>query len=262
MRVKPKSWIGLVVFLAYLILIIGVQLLLGIDYLRLGESESSILNWIVIPLAIGAVFLVVATTFLGWWRPVLVEKQRAPRWLIIPGALLVVASVAIIILRGFEGFTPTMVLYLALGTLLVGFCEELATRGVPIVGFRGSELTETKVWLFSTLLFAGMHLANFFTGAGLGVVLQFFFTFGAGTVYYLVRRSSGSIVWAMLVHALWDFATVGGTDDPLLASLILFGKILAGGLALLFVIIYLSKHKGQKVAQYGGETAPKPAPVG
>ena len=38
--------------------------------------------------------------------------------------------------RGYENRNATLIMLIAVGSLVVGFCEELATRGVLIVGFR------------------------------------------------------------------------------------------------------------------------------
>ena len=46
---------------------------------------------------------------------------------------------------------------------------------------------------------------------------QVFFAFLAGTVFYILRRVTGSLWWAMLLHGLWDFsvfaAGVGTASD-------------------------------------------------
>lgn len=64
-----------------------------------------------------------------------------------------------------SGVTRSMLWLLVTGCPLVGFCEEVATRGALIVGLRG-RLTEPWVWFVSTLLFGLMHLPNWVFGAG------------------------------------------------------------------------------------------------
>ena len=76
------------------------------------------------------------------------------------------------------------------GSLLVGFCEETATRGVLVVGFRAA-YSEPKVWFLSTLLFGLLHLPNWAFGAGPGAVGQVVLAFGGGTMLYLTRRLPG-----------------------------------------------------------------------
>jgi hypothetical protein len=99
--------------------------------------------------------------------------------------------------------------------LLVGFCEELATRGLLITGFRAA-WTEPRVWFVSTLLFALLHLPNWVFGAGPIAVVQALTAFFAGSMLYLTRRVTGSLIPAMLLHGLWDFSSFIG--DPAVIS--------------------------------------------
>ena len=38
-------------------------------------------------------------------------------------------------------------------------------------------------------------------------VTQVLLAFGAGTIFYIIRRVTGSLIWAMVRHGLWDFST-------------------------------------------------------
>jgi membrane protease YdiL (CAAX protease family) len=38
---------------------------------------------------------------------------------------------------------------------------------------------------------------------------------GAGTLFYVLRRSTGSILPAMVAHGLWDFTLFTAGDSPL-----------------------------------------------
>ena len=98
-----------------------------------------------------------------------------------------------------------MIVWLALGTALVGFSEEITYRGLALVGFRG-RYSEVKVWLFTSLLFGFLHGVNLILGQGaLLTVRQLVFAFVLGSVFYAIRRISGTIVVVMVLHALWDF---------------------------------------------------------
>ncbi len=81
MQVTPRPWIGITVFLLYLAAFYGTWITTGIDYNRIGESITTILTWYVLPLAVGAVVLIVAASVLGWWRPSLYDTNRGPAWL-------------------------------------------------------------------------------------------------------------------------------------------------------------------------------------
>jgi membrane protease YdiL (CAAX protease family) len=109
--------------------------------------------------------------------------------------------------------------WLALGTLLVGFSEELLTRGLAVVGGRAS-MHERWVWVFSGAIFGLIHVPNVLFGqSGAETARQVVFAFGVGMTYYVTRRISGTLVVTMVLHALWDFSlfiqahSVEGLDD-------------------------------------------------
>lgn len=249
---RPAPAVGL--FLAYLVVFYGVWIITGVDYQDIGDAADTLFKWYVAPLAAGAVVLVVGVSWFGWWRPVLSEKVRAPRWMIAPGLAMVLLAVVSINISDKSGTTAAMFLPLVLGSLLVGFCEETATRGVLVTGFRGT-LTEPKVWFLSTLCFGLLHLPNWVFGAGPAAVAQVFLAFTAGTALYLTRRVTGSLIPAMLLHGFWDFSTFVG-ELPAYASAFSF---IVGALALVTVWRLLSSEKGQRLPQAGVAAVPAPA---
>lgn len=248
MKVAPRPSAGALVLIAYLVVFYGIWAVNGVDYPRVGDSADTILRWYVMPLAGGAVVLVIAATLLGWWRPALFEVERAtPRWLIASPLLMLAIAVFILLGKDLSSTTGSMVLLLVIGSLLVGFCEELALRGLLIVGLRGT-FTEGRVWFLSTLAFGLIHLPNWAFGAGPGAVLQVVLAFLSGTVLYLLRRVSGSLIWAMLLHAFWDFASFIGTGS----SPITFGLLVLNGIVgLVFVRVLLQREKGRRIEQLG-----------
>lgn len=199
-------WLGILAYLIYLTVIFGVWIINGIDYNHIGDSEGTLLKWYVLPLVAGTIVISIIVTIYGWWKPSLFEtRKRLPGWVwVLPGAM---AAAAILNLSGLEGSkTALMWVYLVVGSLLVGFNEELVTRGQLIVALR-SRFGELGVWFFSTLLFALLHLPNTLFGTGPIGILQVLFTFLMGSTFYLLRRVSGTLIFAMLLHALWDFST-------------------------------------------------------
>jgi membrane protease YdiL (CAAX protease family) len=56
---------------------------------------------------------------------------------------------------------------------------------------------------------------NAFLGAPLGeAIFQVLLAaFTGGTLFYLLRRATGSIVVAMVAHGLWDFTLFTAADD-------------------------------------------------
>ncbi len=211
MRVQPRPSLAWAIGIGYGIFFLVLELIIGIDYDRIGTTTDTIVKGIVVPVAIGTLVLVVVTTLLGWWRPVLRElptdPSRPPLWLLAVPILVFIATLLGIDYGNLGNMGAAMILWLALGTALVGFSEEITYRGLALVGFRGG-YSEVKVWLFTSLLFGLLHGVNLVLGQGaVPTIRQFLFAFVLGSVFYAIRRITGTIVVIMVLHALWDFGT-------------------------------------------------------
>ncbi|MCU0308517.1 MAG: CPBP family intramembrane metalloprotease [Thermoleophilia bacterium] len=223
MRVRPRPAVGIAVAVAYAVVFIVVQLALGADYDRIADTTENVVRGIIAPVAAGAVLLIIVTTWLGWWRPALSERPSGPRWLWIVPALVLISAVVTLATGDPGSLSTELLVALAISTLLVGFGEELATRGVALVGLRG-RYGEVGVWFGTSLIFGLLHGLNLVTGQAIGPTLrQVGFAFLFGTVFYVMRRLSGTLILCMALHALWDFSTFahgGGeagaatTDSP------------------------------------------------
>ena len=218
MRVSPRPLIGIAVWLGYVIIVAVVGFLSGVAYNHIGDSAETLFRGAVLFLAVGAVYLIIVTSILGWWRPALFERERSRhRWPIIAPALMAVSIVVSLPLVDWSTIDAGYLLgLLALG-VIVGFNEELATRGLMLTGLRARQ-REVWVWLTTSVLFGLMHAVNIFLGAPIGqTLLQVGAAFLGGTAFYIVRRVTGSLVWAMLLHGAWDFTTFAtghGTVGP------------------------------------------------
>ena len=206
-RVKPRVWIGLLIYVGYVAAVFIVQSFSGIPYPALGDSGENLFRGVGLSLIIGAILLAITTTLLGWWHPALFDKAPATRrWPIIAPAVMAIALILNLVAvdwASYDGafFAASLVL------LLVGFTEELTTRGLLLVGLR-SRLSEGWVWFITSALFGLMHFVNVLTGQEIGpTAVQVLFAFGGGTIFYILRRVTGTLIWPMLLHGLWDFST-------------------------------------------------------
>lgn len=236
-RVKPRVWIGVAVWAAYVLLVYIIQLSVGIPYDELAVNGSNLFLGAGVSLIIGTVFLAVTATLLGWWRPALFDRQRSRhRWPIIAPIVMAIALVVNLVSTDWPAYDGAF-FAASLALVLVGFTEEMATRGLLLVGLR-ARLGEGWVWFLTSAMFAVMHLTNILLGAPVaGTVQQLGLAFVGGTVFYILRRTTGSLIWAMVLHGLWDFsafAVAHGTPGPL-ASVGSLLNIIAGLLALAFV---------------------------
>ncbi|MGO4299055.1 CPBP family intramembrane glutamic endopeptidase [Leifsonia sp. RAF41] len=237
MRVSPRPWIGIAVWVGYVVIVTVVGALSGVGYNNIGDSAETLFRSAGLFLGIGAVYLVIVTTILGWWRPALFERARSRhRWPIVAPAIMAL-SVAIALpavdwSRIDGGYLAGL---LTLG-ILVGFNEELVTRGLLLTGLR-AEFREVWVWLTTSALFGLMHATNIISGAPVAQTLQqVVLAFLGGTAFYITRRVTGSLIWAMALHGLWDFTTFAtghGTVGPS------FGLFLGvGGEVLALVVVW------------------------
>ena len=237
MRVKPGPAIASVLFVIYGALVSAIWAVNGVDYDTVAESSDSVLKGIVIPIGLGAAFLAVAATWLGWWRPAMVEEYRAgPRWaLLVPALLLVIALLGTVSID-FGAADGQTLLLIAVGTALVGFSEELLSRGLMVVGFRGA-LSERWVWFLSSLCFGLLHGLNAFFGQSVGATArQMVFAFVLGTAFYVSRRVTGLLAVTMVIHALWDFGAIG-TDNTGGDTLAIGGFLLYPTVLLAFIVL-------------------------
>ncbi len=258
MRVKPSALTAILAVVGYLVVVFAVWLVTGLDYDEIGDTVENVRDGIVLSVGAGVVYLVVITTVLGWWKPAIREPRRVgSRWMwIVPGLLLIGAILNLATTEWGEiDRIGAYVGLLALGTLFVGFSEELLTRGLAIVGGRGS-LHERWVWVFSSAIFGLIHVPNVLFGqSGQQTVSQVFFAFGVGMTYYVTRRISGTLIVTMVLHALWDFSlfvqahSVEGLEDgPTAAGGSLMGPAIIVGIFALVKIL-----KTGDVVEPGGD---------
>jgi len=148
---------------------------------------------------------------LGWWHPVLFDDGRTgPAWALAVPALFLLAALLGLTQIDWRSENRSVLPVLALGTLLVGFAEEVLTRGVLVVGGEQQGWSPLAVFLVSTGLFALLHGLNAFFGLPWqGTLVQIAIAFVGGTAFYVTRLSTGTLLVGILIHALWDFVTIG-----------------------------------------------------
>lgn len=234
MRVRPRAWVGLAVWVLYGVVVVVLQKSSGVPYTDFGDSPSNLWRGAVVSLVVGAAVLAVVTTWLGWWRPALHERRTTKaKWTVIAPGLLAVAVIGNLASTTWSAVSLDFVLAaLALG-LFVGFTEELTTRGVLLVGLRGS-VAEVWAVLISSLCFGLMHGINIFLGQSVAATVpQIGQAFLHGLTFYILRRVIGSLIGAMVLHGAWDFSVFSleqaGGSNPLAVL-----AIVAGVLALIF----------------------------
>lgn len=197
---------------AYLLVVGMVWWRNGVRYDALAQSRSSVVRGIVVPMGVGSVLLAVVTSVLGWWGPALTQSPPSgPAWaLVVPAVLTVAAFLGLTSIDWRSAAARDVLPALGVGCLFVGFAEELATRGLVLVGARESGWSELAAALLSMVVFSLVHAMNGLFGQSWKQTgAQLVLTLVAGAAFYVTRMTTGSLVVAMLLHAVWDFGLLG-----------------------------------------------------
>lgn len=261
-RVEPSARTAIIAIVGYTVVVFSSWIVTGLRYDEVGDSVENVRNGVTISVGLGTLYLVIVTTVLGWWTPAMREPRRVgARWmwaipvLLMVGALINIATTKWDRIDDVAAYTA----YLALGCLFVGFSEELLTRGLAIVGGRGS-MHEKWVWVFSGLIFGLLHVPNAFFGQSLpATISQVAFAFAIGTTYYVTRRVTGLLVVTMVLHAFWDFGVFIGAHaaeglDP--APQALGGLVQFPVIAIAIVALVKILRTGDVVEPGGDQLAP------
>ena len=260
MRVQPRPLITLGIAVVYMAIVGITWAVVGLNYDEVGDSTSTVVKGIVIPIALGGVFLAGVTSYLGWWGPAIHEAMRAPKWVWAVPVLMFLPGLGSLL-----GGAPSSdrsagyLVLLAIGTLLVGFSEEMLCRGTGLVGLRGG-FKEPIAWALSCLLFGLIHALNAFFGQSIGsTIQQIVFAFLAGSVFYMTRRVSGTLILCMLLHAWIDFTTLGfstaAADAKSPFTILGFAQYAAFLLALIGVFLVLRRGSSDETQTAGAHAA-------
>ncbi|MCY1693119.1 CPBP family intramembrane glutamic endopeptidase [Curtobacterium sp. SL109] len=180
-------------------------------------TPRGVILGIALPIIVMGLLTLVFVRTLGWGREIFARQPLPGRgWMWIAVVLLLVPIVIRLIATNWSSYSVSVVFAVLFLGLCIGFTEELIARGVAVDLLRRGHHTERTVALLSSLLFGLMHASNAIGGTALPVVaVTVVYTFGAGMMFYLSMRITGSIIPAMLLHAATDPTTIlatGGID--------------------------------------------------
>lgn len=130
-------------------------------------------------------------------------------------------------------------------SLMAGICEEAVFRGAVLSYLMRQWKDSKKVVpavIFSSILFASIHLLNITSGAGLGItILQFFGAIGMGSMFAAIYVRSGNIFVAMLAHGLTDFICFLDktqiSDDGVMITDVKFFNFIDIGICMVLLVI-------------------------
>jgi len=254
---EPTLGQGLILLLLYAVVVVGGQQLSGVDYDRISASSGNALKAIILPVAAG-VLVVVAV---GWrwgihslWHERRELRLSSPRWIRLIPALIALSIVLGVAFAPWGDWSAGVAVLLLIGTLLVGFGEELIFRGFLLVGAR-QRYSELGAFLLTCILFGLIHGANALNGQAIGPTIKQVIGAGIlGAAFYLVRRFTGLLVAGMVLHGLLDFSVLiqggpGGGNDVTSAAATGLPASIATLLTVAAVIVVFRRARSATPAQ-------------
>lgn len=216
-------WRALLLVVVYLALYLGAGRLSGLVFggrVSGGTFDAplNVFAGLTFALLVGSVILALFLVSVGWLHEVFGPQPiRGSRWMWIAPVLVVIFIVLRLLGIDYGHYGAGVVVVTMLTGLLIGFAEEVLFRGIVIKMLRDAGSKELVVALVSSLYFAASHAANALGGmAPLTVILTVAYTFFFGVLMYLTLRVTGRLVWAILLHGLFDptlFLASGGVDE-------------------------------------------------
>lgn len=212
-RLSVPAFLAIAAADVALIAVVGALSPSGLDGFDPGELHTTkdVALGLLVPIGSSLVFVYAVVAWLGWWRPVFVDRRPVQRWVWVVPAIFVVAIAVAIDYGALADKGAGFVAVLLLTTLCVGFSEEGLFRGIGVTVFRTNGFTEGKVALWSSVVFGAVHLSNALDGSGGGAVAQAVAVSFAGYFFYLTRRVSGGLLVPALIHSLFDFSLLSGS---------------------------------------------------
>lgn len=178
---------------------------------------------LVLPEIAGALIITLFVASLAWFPKLFRSRERRGQWWMwIAPAMMVVAAVVRLVGTKWSAYSASAVIAILVLGVLVGYTEELVARGVNVRLLQRGGYGERTIMIASSALFALMHSVNAIGGGKpteIGATIGFAFFFGAAM--YLTLLVTGSLIWAMVFHAITDpttFLASGGVDSGTLGS--------------------------------------------
>jgi uncharacterized protein len=243
-RIQPGWGVGIVVFTAYAVVVVGLQATSGIDYDDWFDSAGNAIRAVLVSFAAGAILLAAFVAWARWdfvWRDP--QRQRMGVILWAPVVLYTLAIGLGALGADRAGRSAELLAVIVLAGVLVGFAEELLFRGILLRCARATSSSEAIAFLIVTVWFGAFHFVNVILGGGLlDTVVQVVVVTLGGVAFYLFRRARGWLMTAIVAHALWNItvslAPEQGRENlgSLLVTLLLLPALLAAAVAALTIL--------------------------
>lgn len=238
-------WRAIALTAIYFVLYEGLSLLFLPLASRIDDPNTgyAILVSYALPVLIGALLLVAFIASVGWFGQIFGSQPiRGRGWMWIAIAIVLLFNILRFATIDYSRTSLEFIATWLLAGLLIGFAEEVLTRGIVVNMLRRARYREISVALISSAVFAGLHSGNLLSGQPvIPTLVQLVYTFFFGILMYLALRVTGTIIAPILLHASTDPSIFVQAQFPLdspLSTMAGFGNVVAiiVGLVLVFVI--------------------------
>lgn len=209
---NKNSRIILIIFIT-----VATAALIFFEYFAPSFSTDAVLNEmirIIVTRAIGCLIFLPLSIYMGYniFGLTRVNRGRVLLCTLVPLAV-VVNNLPIIGLISGNAYLVKPTWYIAVfaaESLMIGFFEEFAFRGVLLPYILERRRSDTKSIFLATLIssaaFGAVHIFNLFAGAGFGsVILQIGYSFLIGGMCAIVLLYTRCIWICVALHAIYDF---------------------------------------------------------
>jgi membrane protease YdiL (CAAX protease family) len=205
---KGGWWRALLLTAVYFVLFQLLSLLLTplAENVEEPSSAAGVVVFYVLPELIGCLILALFTVSVGWWRELFARQPiRGGGWMWIAIVVVLLFNVLRFATLDYDAAGFEVVAAWLLAGLLIGFSEEVLTRGLVVNLMRKAGYREIVVAVISAALFSALHAGNLLSGQPLlATAIQLLYTFAFGILMYLALRVTGTIIAPILLHASTD----------------------------------------------------------
>ncbi|MFD8769708.1 CPBP family intramembrane glutamic endopeptidase [Microbacterium oxydans] len=242
---KGGWWRALVLAAVYFILYDLLSLAFTPLALQVDDPSgaSAVVVYYVLPLVVGGLLLVGFIASLGWWKEVFGPQPiRGRGWMWIAIVVVLLFNILRFATIDYGDVGLDVVATWLLAGLLIGYAEEVLTRGLVVNLARKAGYREIVVAVISATVFAGLHAGNLLNGQSVfATAFQLVYTFAFGILMYLALRVTGTILAPILLHASTDpsiFLQTAHPAEGALTAIAGFGNIavIVTGFVLIFFI--------------------------
>ena len=245
-------WRAVLVTFSYLVLFVIASLIIvrlgraavGSGGQNVATNAGLVTVDLVLPEIAGALIITIFVASVGWFPKLFKTRPSGGSWWMwIAPAAIVIAAIVRLFSTDWKAYSAGAVIMILILGLFVGYTEELLARGVNVHLLRKGGYGSRSTLVLTSVLFAAMHSVNAIGGGkgeGIQIVATIIFAFFFGAAMYLTLVITGSLIWAMVFHAITDpttFLASGGVDSGNLGSGI--GASIGVWVTLVYAILFI-----------------------